>query len=160
VECREEPPEGLSTLSSPPGKEIRDRILIYVTADPSTAMLIRRGRRMADYLGADCFAVCVSSHRGGRRSVTQDLEGIQKHMNFARNLHIESRTLEGGDPAETIVDFAHRNLVTQILVGRPKKQNLVSRLFFADLVFRIVRKAKDIRVIIVADRRRQVQASA
>jgi len=165
VECRDiaempEPPEGLSTLSSPPDKEIRDRILIYVTADPSTAMLIRRGRRMADYLGADCFAVCVSSHLGGRRSVTQDLEGIQKHMNFARNLHIESRTLEGGDPAETIVDFAHRNLVTQILVGRPKKQGLLSRLFFADLVFRIVRKAKDIRVIIVADRRRQHQASA
>jgi two-component system sensor histidine kinase KdpD len=165
VDCRDiaempEPSEGLSALSSPPGKEIRDRILIYVTADPSTAMLIRRGRRMADYLGADCFAVSVSSHRGGRRSVTPDLEGIQKHMNFARNLHIESRTLEGGDPAETIVDFAHRNLVTQILVGRPKKQNLVSRLFFADLVFRIVRKAKDIRVIIVADRRRQVQATA
>lgn len=165
VECRDiaempEPPEGLSTLSSPPEKEIRDRILIYVTADPSTAMLIRRGRRMADYLGVDCFAVSVSSHRGGRRSVTQDLEGIQKHMNFARNLHIESRTLEGGDPAETIVDFAHRNLVTQILVGRPKKQGLLSRLFFADLVFRLVRKAKDIRVIIVADRRRQHQASA
>jgi two-component system sensor histidine kinase KdpD len=165
VECRDiaempEPPEGLSTLSSPPEKEIRDRILIYVTADPSTAMLIRRGRRMADYLGADCFAVSVSSHRGGRRSVTQDLEGIQKHMNFARNLHIESRTLDGGDPAETIVDFAHRNLVTQILVGRPKKQGLLSRLFFADLVFRLVRKAKDIRVIIVADRRRQHQASA
>ncbi len=165
VECRDiaempEPLEGLSTVSSPPGKEIRDRILIYVTADPSTAMLIRRGRRMADYLGADCFAVSVSSHRGGRRSVTQDLEGIQKHMNFARNLHIESRTLEGGDPAETIVDFAHRNLVTQILVGRPKKQGLLSRLFFADLVFRLVRKAKDIRVIIVADRRRQHQATA
>jgi two-component system, OmpR family, sensor histidine kinase KdpD len=165
VECRDiaempEPPEGLSTLSSAPEKEIRDRILIYVTADPSTAMLIRRGRRMADYLGADCFAVSVSSHRGGRRSVTQDLEGIQKHMNFARNLHIESRTLDGGDPADAIVDFAHRNLVTQILVGRPKKQGLLSRLFFADLVFRLVRKAKDIRVIIVADRRRQHQASA
>src|ERR1700676_4608120 len=165
VECRDipespEPPEGLSPLSSPPGKEIRDRILIYVPADPSTAMLIRRGRRMADYLGADCFAVSVSSHRGGRRSVTQDLEGIQKHMNFARNLHIESRTLDGGDPADAIVDFAHRNLVTQILVGRPKKQGLLSRLFFAALVFRLVRKAKDIRVIIVADRRRQHQPSA
>jgi two-component system, OmpR family, sensor histidine kinase KdpD len=164
VECREiaevpEPAEGLSAASPRREKEIRDRILIYVTADPSTAVLIRRGRRMADYLGADCFAVCVSSHRGGRRSVTQDLEGIQKHMNFARNLHIESRTLEGRDPAETIVDFARRNQVTQILVGRPKKQNLLSRLLFTDLVLRIVRKAKEIRVIIVAERRRQVQPS-
>jgi K+-sensing histidine kinase KdpD len=92
--------------------------------------------------------------------VTQDVEGIQKHLNFARNLHIESRTLEGSDPAETIVDFARRNLVTQILVGRPKKQNLLSRLLFTDLVFRIVRKAKDIRVIIVADRRHRPQTAS
>ena len=47
----------LPTASPDRKKQIRDRILIYVTADPSTAMLIRRGRRMADYLGADCFAV-------------------------------------------------------------------------------------------------------
>jgi len=152
-----EPAEGFSPASPRPEKAVRDRILIYVTADPSTAMLIRRGRRMADYLGADCFAVCVSSHRGGRRSVTQDIEGIQKHLNFTRNLHIESRTLEGDDPGETIVDFAHRNQVTQILVGRPKKRSWVSRLLGTDLVLRIVRKAKDIRVIIVAERRRQYQ---
>ena len=148
-----------STASPQREKGVREKILIYVTADPSTAVLIRRGRRMADYLGADCFAVSVSWHRGSRAWVTPDIEGIQKHMNFARNLHIESRTLEGHDPAETIVDFAHRNQVTQILVGRPKRRGLLSRLLFTDLVLRIVRKAKDIRVIIVAERLRQYQPS-
>lgn len=159
LECREiaEMPqltEELAPASPRQGKEVRDRILIFVTADPSTAMLIRRGRRMADYLGADCFAVSVSSHHGGRRGITQDIEGIQKHLNFARNLHIETRTLEGSDPAEAIVDFAHRNQVTQILVARPKKRIPLSWLLGTDLVLRIVRKAKDIRVIIVAERRR------
>ena len=152
--------EGLSAAAPGQQKEVRDRILIYVTPDPSSAVLIRRGRRMADYLGADCFAVCVSSHRGGRRWVNQDMEGIQKHLNFARNLHIETRTLEGGDPAETIVDFARRNQVTQILVGRPKKRGFLSRFLFTDMVLRIVRKAKDIRVIIVAARPRQHHPSA
>src|SRR5207302_476836 len=57
-------------------------------------------------------------------------------------------------PAETIVDFAHRNQVTQILVARPKKRSRLSSLLGNDLVLRIVRKAKDIRVIIVAERRR------
>lgn len=154
-----EPPEGLSAASPRQERAVRDRILIYVTEDSSTAMLIRRGRRMADYLGADCFAVCVSSRRGAGRSVAQNLEGIQKHLNFARNLHIESRILEGHDPAETIVDFARRNQVTQILVARPKKRGLLSRLLFTDLVFRIVRNAKDIRVIIVADQRRSHERS-
>ena len=159
LECREiaEMPQlapEFAAASPRKEKEVRDRILIYVTAEPSAAMLIRRGRRMADYLGADCFAVSVLSHDGGRRWVTQDVQGIQKHLNFARNLHIETRILEGGNPAETIVDFARRNQVTQILVARPKKRSRLMSLFGTDLVLRIVRKAKDIRVIIVAERRR------
>jgi two-component system, OmpR family, sensor histidine kinase KdpD len=150
----EMPAEGASAASPQRDKPVRDRILIYVTADASAAMLIRRGRRMADYLGTDCFAVCVLSQPDGRHWVTQNIEALQKHLNFARNLHIESRILEGRDVAETIVDFAHRNQVTQILLGRPKKQNFLSRLLFTDRVLRIVQEAKDIRVIIVAERRR------
>ena len=34
-----------------------ERILIHVTGLPSAAMLIRRGRRVADYLRAECFAI-------------------------------------------------------------------------------------------------------
>ncbi|MCX6621685.1 MAG: histidine kinase [Acidobacteria bacterium] len=33
------------------------KILIVVTADPATAMLIRRAKRVSDFLGAECFAV-------------------------------------------------------------------------------------------------------
>jgi two-component system sensor histidine kinase KdpD len=134
-------------------KAVHDRILIYVTADPSTAMLIRRGRRMADYLGADCFAVAVSSRRNDRHLPKERSEAVERHLNFARNLHIESRVLVGDDAAETIADFARRNQVTQILLSR-HNHGLWSRLLGADLVLRIVRKAKDIRVIIVAERRR------
>src|SRR5260370_12704147 len=39
--------------------QAKERILIHITADPSTAMLIRRGRRGADYLHADCTALFV-----------------------------------------------------------------------------------------------------
>jgi two-component system sensor histidine kinase KdpD len=146
-----------STLPSPE-KLTHDRLLIYVTADPSTAMLIRRGRRMADYLGAECFAICVVSRRDGRR-LANNIEAIEKHLNFARNLHIETRVLEGDDRAEAIVEFAHRNQVTQILVSRPPNRSFLSRLLGTDLVLRLVRKAKDLRVIIVAERRRQPQPS-
>src|SRR6202046_713582 len=37
-----------------------DRILILITPEPAPAMLLRRGKRVADYLHADCFAVAVS----------------------------------------------------------------------------------------------------
>src|SRR5215467_127289 len=37
----------------------KEHILIHITADPSTAMLIRRGRRVADYLQGTCTALFV-----------------------------------------------------------------------------------------------------
>ena len=108
---------GTSSISPSSRRATTDRILIYVSADSSTAMLIRRGRRMADYLGADCFAVSVMPRDQGRLAKS-DREAVEKHLNFARNLHIEARILEGDDAAETIVDFARRNQVTQILLSR------------------------------------------
>ena len=156
-----ETPEGKEEIRASPvsQKEIRDRILIYVTADPSSAMLVRRGRRMADYLGAECFAVGVLPRQGDHRPADERLNTVEAHLNFARNLHVEARILEGNDPAETIVDFARRNQITQILLSRPRYHSW-SRLLGTDLVLRIVRKAKDIRVIILAERRRQHQQSA
>jgi two-component system, OmpR family, sensor histidine kinase KdpD len=143
-----------SSVPSPSSqREVRDRILILITADSSSAMLIRRGRRMADYLGADCFAVCVS-RPANRRSASDLSLAIERHLNFARNLHIETRVLEGDDPADTIVDFARRNQVTHILLSR-RSSTWWNYLLGADLIFRVVRKAKDIRVIIVAERRHE-----
>ena len=159
LECREaasasealEPEQTPSVTAYPSPRISTDRILIFVSADASTSMLIRRGRRMADYLGADCFAVSVAP-RDHKRLSKQEREAIEKHLNFARNLHIETRILEGDDPANAIVDFARRNQITQILLSRSDRTSW-THLFGSDLTMRIVQKAKDIRVIIVAQRR-------
>jgi len=132
----------------------KDRILIHVTAEPSAAMLIRRGRRVSDFLDADCFAVYVCPDPDLSRLPPMEREAVEKHLNFARNLHIETRMLEGSDPAQVIVDFARRNEVTQILLARPK-YSWWTALLGTDLVLRVIRKAKDIRVTVVADRHRQ-----
>ncbi len=141
-----------------PWKTMVDRILVYVTAGDSSAMLIRRGRRMADYLGADCFAVCVFPRGEGAPVAKEDRDAVERHLNFARNLHIETRILQGDDPAEAIVDFARRNQITQILLGRCPSSSW-GRLFGTDLILNIVRKARDIRVIIVAERCRPFDPS-
>jgi two-component system, OmpR family, sensor histidine kinase KdpD len=147
-------PEQEPLGGSPPSRKVTvDRILIYVSADASTAMLIRRGRRMADYLGAECFAVSVMPIGDHGRLPRQDRDIVERHLNFARNLHIETRVLEGADAAETIVNFARRNQVTQILLSR-RHYSSWSHLLGTDLILRVVRKAKDLRVIIVAERTR------
>jgi len=147
-------PEQEPLGGSPPSRKVTvDRILIYVSADASTAMLIRRGRRMADYLGAECFAVSVMPIGDHGRLPRHDRDIVERHLNFARNLHIETRVLEGDDAAETIVNFARRNQVTQILLSR-RHYSSWSHLLGTDFILRVVRKAKDLRVIIVAERTR------
>jgi two-component system, OmpR family, sensor histidine kinase KdpD len=153
VSEEQESQKGTSGNAPPQEKTIRDRILIYASADASTAMLIRRGRRMADYLGADCFAISVMPSQGEAQLPNLEREAIEKHLNFAKNLHIETQLLQGGDPAEALVDFAHANQITQILLSR-QDSGWWGRLLGTDLILRIVQMAKDIRVIIVAERRK------
>jgi two-component system, OmpR family, sensor histidine kinase KdpD len=129
-----------------------DRILIYVTDHPLSAMLIRRGKRVADYLRADCFAVAVRPEPDPREIPADRREALDRHLSFARNLHIETRTLLGGDVARTLVEFARQRRVTQIFLARPQAGPRLP-FFGRDLVQRVVRLASDMQVTVVAERR-------
>lgn len=133
----------------------QERILVHVTGDPASAALIRRGKRVADYLGADCFAVAVLGTKAGLKPEERDK--IDRHLNFARNMHIETRLLEGTHVAEALVDFAHRNRVTQIFLSHPSSRPWLSPIV-RSLDQEVVHLARDIRVVIVADRQRSRKA--
>ncbi len=129
----------------------RERLLLLIGPDPSSAALIRRGRRVADYLQADCFAVSVTGTPDFQDLTDTERESLERHLNFARGLQIETRILQGTDVAETIVNFARIHRVTQIFVGR--EQPTALRSWFASaLVQRIVNLARDMQVTVVADR--------
>jgi two-component system sensor histidine kinase KdpD len=131
-----------------------ERILILITADPSTGMLIRRGKRVADYLHADCFAVAVLPDHNGRDAPSGDRVAVERHLNFARNLHIEVRVLEGRDVPKTLVEFARLNGVTQLFLARPSRNQWTGKIG-RNLLPEVVRLARDMQVTIVADHRRQ-----
>jgi two-component system sensor histidine kinase KdpD len=123
-----------------------ERILICLTGRPSSANLIRRGKRVADYLKGDCLAVHVA------QGPVCD-ESVQRHMSFARNLRIETHVLEGEDVPSVIADFARSQKVTQIFMGRSGARPWWKR-FGETVVQRMVRMARDMQITIVAERRR------
>ena len=128
-----------------------DRLLIHITREPTTAMLIRRGRRVADYLHAECFAVYVSETGDLSNLPIEERAAVERHLNFARNLHIEARVVQGNSAAAALVDFAHRERITQIFVMRPQANRW--RLLRARTVpSQILRLAQDMQVTIVAER--------
>jgi two-component system sensor histidine kinase KdpD len=127
------------------------KILVWVTAEPATAMVIRRARRVSDFLDAECFAVTVQPSGDLAGLADAEREAIERHLNFARNLHIETRVLEGEDTVQVLVDFARRNQVTQIFLARPRTRSWIH--FFArDMVERMVAMARDMQIVIVSER--------
>lgn len=137
----------------PSGGEGREeRILVHVTGEEASAALIRRARRVADYLRAECFAVHVHARNDPVGPDGTRNEALEKVLNFARNLHIEATVLEGQDTAATLVEFAHLHKITQIFVMRPRYSG--ARWFLGrNLIHRIVDLSKDMEVTIVASRR-------
>ncbi|HLY20805.1 MAG TPA: universal stress protein [Bryobacteraceae bacterium] len=125
-----------------------ERILICLTERPSSAVLIRRGKRVADYLHADCLAVHVE--RSPNRRDDERKAALEKHLTFARNLHIDTHVLHGANVARTIVDFARQQNITQIYLGRSGASSL-SKLM-GSTVHRVVRLARDREITVVAER--------
>jgi two-component system sensor histidine kinase KdpD len=136
--------EGSPREPAPAGRQ--ERILICLTGSPSSAMLIRRGKRVADYLQADCVAIHVARNGEG-------LENVERHLSFARNLRIGTHIVEGEDIPAAIAEFARGQGITQIFMGRSTPLPWWKR-FRETIVQQVVRHAHDVQITIVADRRR------
>jgi two-component system sensor histidine kinase KdpD len=153
IESRHHPDEpALVTPAALPSPEgARERLLLVIEPDPASAALIRRGRRVADYLQADCLAIYVGASADLRHLSDEERDRLQRHLSFAQALQIETRVLEGSDLAETLVTCARQERVTQIFILRQKDRTLRSWLA-EGLVQQIVNRAQDMQVTVVADR--------
>jgi two-component system, OmpR family, sensor histidine kinase KdpD len=151
VEARHAVDEVSTPGTSASNLHVPERLLLLIAPDPASAALIRRGRRVADYLQAECFAVFVSKTGDFRGLTPEQRDTVERQLNFARGLQIETRILEGENFAEAVVNFARLHGVTQIFVLRHTNEG-ISRLFQRGLVQRIVSLARDMQVTIVADR--------
>ena len=116
-------------------------------------MLIRRGRRVADYLRAECLAVYVSPDPSLENLSQEQREAVERHLGFARNLRIRTEVIAACDVAEGVVRFARDHQATQIFMGRSVTKGWQQRLRGSTLQ-RVVRLARDMEITIVAERRR------
>jgi two-component system, OmpR family, sensor histidine kinase KdpD len=124
-----------------------EKIVIHVTSHPHAAALIRRARRVADFLQAECLAVAVRCP-GTSKDENATLE---KHLHFARNLHIDVEVVDAKSVAAAVVEFARSRHATQIYVSSPDQQPWRT-LWSRSVPQQIVRLARDMRVVIVSNR--------
>ena len=134
-----QPPDG----PAPPART--ERILLCLTGRPASAILIRRGKRVADYLHADCLALHVDCDPGPR-------DAVERHLSFARNLRIETHVVEAADVSAAITRFAREQNITQIFMGRSHPQPWW-KFYSETIVQKVVRESHDMQITIVAERR-------
>jgi magnesium transporter len=131
-----------------------EKILVHVMADPSTAMLLRRARRVADYLHANCVAVFVCAGKDLASLPGAERQAVERHFRFAEDLRVETAIVNGKNAANALVDYAHQQGVTQIFIGPAAEQ---PKGWFRGLDFtdQVLYQARDLEVTVVAERSRE-----
>jgi two-component system sensor histidine kinase KdpD len=95
-----------------------ERLLVCISPNPLAERLVRTTRRLAGELNAEWFAINVEPVSRPELNPA-NRERIGQTLQLAERLGGTALTLTGRFIHETVLEFAHRNNVTKIVVGRP-----------------------------------------
>ncbi|MFV3127589.1 DUF4118 domain-containing protein [Niveispirillum sp. KHB5.9] len=125
-----------------------DRLLVCISDDPSTLGLVRHAKRMADRLKAPFTAVYVETARHQRLDEA-DRDRVADALRLAEQLGGEALTLPGRTVTDALVNFAHANNITQIIIGKSQRSRWFEMLN-GSVVHDLLRRAKGISVHVIA----------
>jgi two-component system sensor histidine kinase KdpD len=119
----------------------QERILVCITPRSSAATMIQSGRRNAERFHGELIAAHVQQPRMSEESRA----ALDRNLEMAREAGAEIKILEGEDPIEAILEFAHERGITQIFVGHGLESKWWHR-WTGGAVGRIIRGAQGIDV--------------
>ncbi len=119
----------------------QERILVCMTPRANAARMLASGRRNADRLHGELFAIYVVQEN----LTEEDRMANERNATLARAQQARLEVLEGKDAVATILDYARRHNITQIFVGHNLRRTWRSRLIGTPLE-RLIRDAEGIDV--------------
>ncbi|MEO8392071.1 MAG: sensor histidine kinase KdpD [Chloroflexota bacterium] len=94
-----------------------ERILVCISPSPLSARLVRATKRLATSVHAVWMAIYVETPRTHLSEA--DRNRVIQTLRLAEQLGAETATLSGHNIAEEIVDYARKQNVSKIVVGKP-----------------------------------------
>jgi two-component system sensor histidine kinase KdpD len=119
----------------------QERILVCITPRANATPMIASGKRNSDRFHGDLTVAYV---RQAEISAS-DQEALEHNLAIARAAQARIEILDGQDPIETLLKFAHEHGVTQIFVGHSTREQWWER-FTGTPLDRLIRGANDIDV--------------
>jgi two-component system sensor histidine kinase KdpD len=95
-----------------------ERILVLIAGDDSAGSLVRAGRRLADLMMDAPWTVAHVERPNSPAGSVRSARRISEAFKIAEQLGGVTIVLTGDDLPETVLSYARRNNVTQIVVGK------------------------------------------
>ena len=121
-------------------------LLVGVSHTQQSAKLLRWAKNLSYTMGADLQAIYVET---AYKADSKESEQLNKNINLARQLGIKFRIVTNNDMVKAIVDFAQKENITHIIIGKPRVRNLLTLLRLGNFVNRLIRYSGNIDVYIL-----------
>jgi two-component system sensor histidine kinase KdpD len=127
-----------------------ERLLVCISPSPLAEKLVRTTRRLASELNAEWVAVYVEiASKPENNPVNR--ERIGRVLQLAEELGGKSTTLAGRSIQEAVLEYAHKNNITKVVVGKPIKPRW-QELLKGSIVDQLVYASGDIDVYVISAR--------
>ena len=121
-------------------------LLIAVDYTQQTTRLLRWAKNLSYSMGATIQAIYVETMHD---LTSKEREQLDRNINLAGQLGIKFRIITHYDIVKAIVDFAQKENVTHIIVGKPRVRNVLSMFRLGNFVNRLIRYSGNIDVYIL-----------
>lgn len=127
-----------------------ERILVLVGGDGMAGMLVRAGRRLSDMMMDAPWTVAHVDRPSAAATDPARAARLSEALKLAEQLGGRTLILSGDDVVRTVMDHAHRNNVTQIVIGKGRDSRF-SELMGRSLAAELLRSSRGAAIHIVTD---------
>lgn len=121
-------------------------LLVAVSYTPQSTKLLRWAKNLSDMMGGKLQAIYVeTSHELSPR----ERENLDKNISLAKQLGIPFRIISNYDRIKAIVDFAQKENITHIVIGKSRGRNPLALFRQANFLNRLIRYSGNIDVYVL-----------
>jgi two-component system, OmpR family, sensor histidine kinase KdpD len=124
--------------------QVRERILVCVSASPKAQYLLARAARMARRMDAELYALHVDLNHGGK----DNPRGLEANLQFAESLGAKPVRIKAESIADAAANVVREKHITQVILGRSAVEGW-KKILFLNSINRFLKEAPAVDVHIV-----------